>query len=55
MQSGLRLSEEQLAMVGSWVEAGWGTVTPHGQLALTPRGWLRLDALAGALTADRSA
>jgi oxygen-independent coproporphyrinogen-3 oxidase len=37
----------------NWVESGWATVA-DGVLRLTPKGWLRLDALASDLTLLRS-
>ena len=52
--SGLRLTDEELEIVRPWVEAGWGTISAEGCLVLSPRGWLRLDALASVLTAARS-
>ena len=50
---GLRLREEELATASAWERAGWGRVD-GGVLRLTPLGWLRLDALAAALTDRRS-
>ena len=47
---GLRLTGAELVRVRDWVDAGWGTVTADGRLALTPLGWLRLDSLAADLT-----
>ena len=47
---GLRLTGAELVRVRDWVDAGWGTVTADGHLALTPLGWLRLDSLAADLT-----
>lgn len=51
--SGLDVRENELKMVTAWVEAGWGRVD-GARLRLTPTGWLRLDALAAALTSLRS-
>ena len=47
---GLRLTGAELVRAHSWVDAGWGTFSPHGRLTLTPLGWLRLDSLAADLT-----
>lgn len=47
---GLRLSAEERDHVGSWIDAGWATVSESDRLVLTPYGWLRLDALAADLT-----
>jgi oxygen-independent coproporphyrinogen-3 oxidase len=47
---GLELRQNELSIVTSWVREGWAVL--HGaRLRLTPRGWLRLDALASALIA----
>ena len=56
---GLRTAEglverpDDAAAVAPWVAAGW-IVRDAGRLRCTPQGWLRLDALAAALTASRS-
>jgi oxygen-independent coproporphyrinogen-3 oxidase len=42
------------SLIGAWRDAGWVRVAPDGRLRCTPLGWLRLDALAAALTAHRS-
>jgi oxygen-independent coproporphyrinogen-3 oxidase len=47
----LRPSEEPVAQ--RWISEHWGSLD-GGRLVLSPRGWLRLDALAAALTALRS-
>lgn len=52
--SGLRLSDREVSAVLPWIEAGWGSVEPDARLVLSAPGWLRLDALAGSLTAARS-
>ena len=52
--AGLRLSSGELETVGPWIQAGWATIEGGRRVVLGPRGWLRLDALSGALTAARS-
>jgi oxygen-independent coproporphyrinogen III oxidase len=47
--SGLAVSDAERLRVQAWVEAGWATMCGD-RLRLTPEGWLRLDALAAALT-----
>lgn len=51
---GLPLESADLALVAPWEHAGWVTVASDGRLRCTAQGWLRLDALAAALTAGRS-
>ena len=51
--SGVALTAGLGPTVQIWVENGWGTVL-DGRVRLTPEGWLRLDALAAALTSDPS-
>lgn len=51
---GLAVSEEELARISIWAEAGWATIDSDRVVRLTPRGWLRLDALAADLTLFRS-
>jgi oxygen-independent coproporphyrinogen-3 oxidase len=51
---GLELLPGDLDVVQRWVDAGWSIVGPDGRLRCTPEGWLRLDALAAALTHHRS-
>jgi oxygen-independent coproporphyrinogen III oxidase len=51
--AGLALRAGDEILVAPWVAAGWGTLH-EGRLTLTPLGWLRLDALSAALTAQRS-
>ncbi|CAN5345999.1 radical SAM family heme chaperone HemW [soil metagenome] len=42
------------SLIGKWAEAGWVTRRPDGRMRCTTEGWLRLDALAAALTHHRS-
>lgn len=51
---GVVLQEAELARVAPWIDAGWAVVDGSRRLVLTPRGWLRLDALSADLTAFRS-
>jgi oxygen-independent coproporphyrinogen-3 oxidase len=53
-QRGLETQTEDAARIAPWIAAGWATLGPAGRLVLTPRGWLRLDALAADLTLVRS-
>ncbi len=46
---GLELLETEADRARLWVVSGWATLE-RGVLRLTPEGWLRLDALAAALT-----
>src|SRR5213594_999749 len=48
--SGVSLSAYSANRLTAWVSAGWATIA-GGYVRLTPEGWLRLDALAGDLTA----
>jgi len=50
---GLELADEEHARAEAWIAAGWARLD-GARLCLTPTGWLRLDALAAALTALRS-
>ncbi|MGA1359892.1 MAG: radical SAM family heme chaperone HemW [Gemmatimonadaceae bacterium] len=50
---GLVLRPEDQATIAPWIDAGWGRLTGD-RLVLTPDGWLRIDALAAALTSVRS-
>ncbi len=52
--SGLSLAGHEIAHVQPWIDAGWAKLTAGDRLVLTPLGWLRLDALAAALTHVRS-
>ena len=51
---GLRVLEDEQRTVAPWIEAGWAELGTDGRLRCTPTGWLRLDALAAALTHHRS-
>jgi oxygen-independent coproporphyrinogen-3 oxidase len=56
---GLIVRTAELESVTRWLAAGWGTLvsapgTEGQRLVLSPTGWLRLDALAAALTSLRS-
>jgi oxygen-independent coproporphyrinogen III oxidase len=51
---GLAVLPGERDVVASWEVAGWVTVGDDGRLRCTPLGWLRLDALAAALTHSRS-
>jgi oxygen-independent coproporphyrinogen-3 oxidase len=50
------LEQEALRIVHQWVTAGWAQFAGHDSrtLRLTVQGWMRLDALASALTSIRS-
>ena len=50
---GLDVADRERSRVARWVDAGWATLD-DARLRLTADGWLRLDALAGDLTAVRS-
>ncbi|HET9012035.1 MAG TPA: hypothetical protein VFN38_09500, partial [Gemmatimonadaceae bacterium] len=52
--SGLELAASDHAAVSPWVAAGWARIGTDGRLRCTAEGWLRLDALAAALTHHRS-
>lgn len=49
---GLDIQQNELKTVIHWIESGWASLQ-GARLRLTPRGWLRLDALAAALLAGR--
>jgi oxygen-independent coproporphyrinogen-3 oxidase len=51
---GLPLRAEDRPTVDPWVAAGWATIGGDDRLRCTAEGWLRLDALAAALTHRRS-
>ena len=51
---GLRLLDDEHRVVAPWIDAGWAELGTDGRLRCTPTGWLRLDALAAALTHHRS-
>jgi hypothetical protein len=50
----LELLGAERSRVQPWIEAGWATMDGEARIALTPLGWLRLDALAADLTLVRS-
>ncbi|MEO6527865.1 MAG: radical SAM family heme chaperone HemW [Gemmatimonadaceae bacterium] len=52
--AGLQLQPGEHAIVQSWESAGWITLDSDGCVRCTALGWLRLDALAAALTHTRS-
>jgi oxygen-independent coproporphyrinogen-3 oxidase len=52
--SGLEITAADLPAVSAWINAGWAHIPADGRLRCTPEGWLRLDALAAALTSSRS-
>jgi oxygen-independent coproporphyrinogen-3 oxidase len=51
---GLAFQSSASSVVEPWISAGWVTVDQDGQIRCTADGWLRLDALATALTHHRS-
>jgi oxygen-independent coproporphyrinogen-3 oxidase len=51
---GLDVTPSDRVLVTPWLEAGWATIGRDGRLRCTAEGWLRLDALAAALTHHRS-
>jgi oxygen-independent coproporphyrinogen-3 oxidase len=51
---GITVDGPEIARVERWIEAGWAVWKGPQELALTPLGWLRLDALAADLTLVRS-
>ncbi|MDQ8146061.1 MAG: radical SAM family heme chaperone HemW [Gemmatimonadota bacterium] len=51
---GLSVHQNDITTVTAWLDQGWAVLDPAGRLRLTPEGWLRLDALAAALTSARS-
>jgi len=51
---GLEIESRERDLVAPWEVAGWVHYGPEGRLRCTPLGWLRLDALAAALTHHRS-
>lgn len=50
---GLVIRPEDQVTIAPWIDAGWGRLMGD-RLVLTPDGWLRIDALAAALTSVRS-
>ena len=51
---GLPLVPTDQDLLGRWKAAGWVETGPEGRVRCTVEGWLRLDALAAALTHHRS-
>jgi oxygen-independent coproporphyrinogen-3 oxidase len=51
---GVELSSDEMARISAWIDQGWAMLNGVNRVALTPLGWLRLDALAADLTVDRS-
>lgn len=54
---GLKIEPDDAQIVTPWIDAGWATLNDRHDsriLSLTPAGWMRLDALAAALTSFRS-
>ena len=52
--SGLELAPGDADLIEPWTSAGWVCAGADGRVRCTPTGWLRLDALATALTHHRS-
>lgn len=52
--AGLAVANHERSMVQPWIDAGWVTLSADGTLRCSAAGWLRLDALAAALTHHRS-
>lgn len=52
--AGLPLAPTDRPLIAPWLDAGWAHVGVDDRLRCTPEGWLRLDALAAALTHHRS-
>jgi oxygen-independent coproporphyrinogen-3 oxidase len=50
---GVQIGAADRPLVARWLDAGWAR-EESGRLVLTPIGWLRIDALASALTEFRS-
>lgn len=55
-RDGLSVFDADASLVEAWLREGWLEPVPNavGRIRCTPLGWLRLDALASALTALRS-
>jgi oxygen-independent coproporphyrinogen-3 oxidase len=51
---GLDIGPADRALVTPWLDAGWAAIGSDDRLRCTAEGWLRLDALAAALTHHRS-
>ena len=52
--AGLMTTADDLPLIGAWLDAGWVILGTDGHMRCTAVGWLRLDALATALTHHRS-
>ncbi|MEO7455204.1 MAG: radical SAM family heme chaperone HemW [Gemmatimonadaceae bacterium] len=52
--AGLLVTPADDVAVRPWIDAGWAALGTDGRLRCTAQGWLRLDALAAALTHHRS-
>ena len=52
--TGLPVTAHDRPFVDPWLAAGWAKIATDDRLRCTPEGWLRLDALAAALTHHRS-
>ena len=52
--AGLPVTPHDRPFVAPWLDAGWAKIAADDRLRCTPEGWLRLDALAAALTHHRS-
>lgn len=52
--AGLPLTDADRPLVAPWVAASWASIGSDARLRCTAEGWLRLDALAAALTHHRS-
>jgi oxygen-independent coproporphyrinogen-3 oxidase len=56
-RNGLGIGTDEVSFVTPWIDAGWAVLNDRHDsriLSLTPAGWMRLDALAAALTDFRS-
>jgi oxygen-independent coproporphyrinogen-3 oxidase len=56
-RDGLRIEPDEEAVIRPWIDAGWAVLNDRHDsriLSLSPAGWMRLDALAAALTSFRS-
>ena len=52
--AGLPVTSTDRQLVDRWTAVGWAHIAEDGRLRCTAEGWLRLDALAAALTHHRS-
>jgi oxygen-independent coproporphyrinogen-3 oxidase len=48
------VSEAAARRIRRWTDAGWARIDADGRLRLTPRGWLRMDAIVAELDQPRS-